>query len=273
MISAIADLCTMQHVFDVWEEVSVKIRLSRHFLLLLDYDGTLTPIVERPEIATLSANMKLILKSLSQKKTATLGIISGRALMDLRSRVGLQNVIYAGNHGLEIEGPGIRFLHPVAQEIKATLKVLHIVLGKALMPIDGAFVEDKGLTLSVHFRQVKDREKEREVRNVFEKIVGVARMVGRIRTTTGKKVYEIRPPVSWDKGQAIKMLIKEYGKGIVMPLYAGDDLTDEDAFIALKDFPGISIYVGGDNPVSTAQYYLNTTSEVEELLIRIDKIL
>jgi len=263
----------MRHVFDEWEDLSARIKSSRQLLLLLDYDGTLTPIVERPEAATLPDRIKIILKSLSQKKTTSIGIISGRALTDLRSRVSLPNIIYAGNHGLEIEGPGIKFLHPIAEEIRATLHLLNIVLKKSLQTIEGAFVENKGLTLTVHYRQVRDQKKEGEVGHVFEKSVGVARMLGRIKTTTGKKVYEIRPPVSWDKGKAVKMMLKDYGKGAVLPLYIGDDLTDEDAFAVLQEGQGISIYVGGDNPSSNARYYLESTAEVEEFLIRLNSII
>jgi trehalose 6-phosphate phosphatase len=263
----------MQHVFNEWESLSARVKSSRHLLLLLDFDGTLTPIVERPEAAKLPDRMKIILKSLSQQKTATIGIISGRSLNDLRSKVYLPNIIYAGNHGLEIEGPGISFLHPVAEEIKTTLKVLSAVLKNALRPIDGSFVEDKGLTLSVHYRQVKSPEKEQEVSHAFEKTVGVARMLGRIKTTSGKKVLEIRPPVSWDKGKAILMLLKNYCRGEALTIYAGDDLTDEDAFNVLKDRQGISIYVGGDKTASAAKYYLDSTTQVEEFLVKLSDIL
>jgi trehalose 6-phosphate phosphatase len=272
MISAVVKYI-MRYVFEAWDSLSAQIKSSKRLLLLFDYDGTLTPIVESPEAAVLSDRVRLMLRMLSQKKNATVGIVSGRALGDLQSRVGLPNIIYAGNHGLEIEGPRMSFLHPVAEEIKATLHVMYAILKKALAGIPGAFVENKGLTLSVHFRQVGDREQEGEVTHIFNRIVGVAKMLNKVKITSGKKVFEIRPPVSWDKGKAIKMMIERNGDGEVLPVYTGDDLTDEDAFLQLKDGPGISIYVGTDSPESAAKYQVNSPEEVEEFLIRLNGII
>jgi len=263
----------MQYLFDMWQGVGIQIATTKNILLLFDYDGTLTPIVERPELAELSRETRNMLNSLSRKSRTVVGIISGRSINDLRNRIGLNSIVYAGNHGLEIEGPGIKFLHPVAEEIKTTLSVLYTMLRKALTSVDGTFIEDKGLTLSVHYRQVEEGEKQGEVKTAFEKITGVARMLGRVRTTSGKKVYEVRPPVAWDKGKAVKMLMKDYGKGDVLPIYVGDDLTDEDAFTALRDSKGITVYVGGNNPDFSAKYYLNSTEEVEQLLKKLNNLL
>jgi len=262
----------MQYLFDVWNDIVAQIKAAKHIMLLLDYDGTLTAIVEKPELADLPLKVREILKTIGRKPHTTIGIVSGRSLNDLKSKVNLSNIIYAGNHGLEIEGRGMNFLHPVTEEIKATLKVLNIMLSKAFGSIEGAFVENKGMTLTVHYRQVENKNKEAEVKRIFDRIVGVARMLGRVKITSGKKVYEIRPPVAWDKGKAVNLIIQKFSKANVLPVYVGDDLTDEDAFKEVQRRVGISVYVGGEDTRFSAKYFLNTTNEVPEFLERLNEI-
>ena len=108
----------MEHLLSVWPRVTLQIRDARHILLLTDFDGTLTPIVERPELANLTENTRLVLEALARRYEFRVGVISGRALADLKDKVGIPGIIYAGNHGLEIEGPEITFVNPVAEEIK-----------------------------------------------------------------------------------------------------------------------------------------------------------
>lgn len=259
----------MKHLFDVWSNVAHRLKSADHILLLSDYDGTLTPIVDKPEMATLNRETRKLLRKLANNRRYTVGIVSGRALPDLKSKVGLERVIYAGNHGLEIEGFGSSFLEPIAEEMRPFLKMLNQALSATLRGIKGVFVEDKGLTLSVHYRMA-DRREEEKVRGAFERITDPLHLTGRIRVTRGKKVYEIRPPVNWDKGKAIAWLIAKFGefrgKGGALPIYLGDDLTDEDGFEVIKKNSGISVLVGGDNSQSVAQYFLNSPEEVTELL-------
>ena len=153
----------MEHLLSAWPKVIKQLRSASHILLLLDYDGTLTPIVERPELANLPEGMRQLLQALARQRRLTLGIISGRALADIKEKVGISGIIYAGNHGLEIEGPGISFVSPLAEEFKPILRLMHYVLSQALGAIKGVMVEDKGLTLSVHYRQVAE-DKSEEVR-------------------------------------------------------------------------------------------------------------
>ena len=258
----------MKHLFADWGNVADRLREAKHILLFSDFDGTLAPIVERPELAKPSENMRDLLRVLSHQNRFTVGIISGRALKDLKSRVGVTGIIYAGNHGLEIEGPGLSFIHPLAEELRPVLHLISQVLGKALRPLTGVFVEDKGLSLSVHYRQVEEA-KEKDVKNIFERVVHVARSVGKIRITPGKKVYEVRPQVSWDKGRAISMLLAKYNKvddWTTLPIFLGDDLTDEDGFKVVHKHNGISIFVGEPEPKSVANYFLCSPSETEEFL-------
>ncbi len=260
----------MEYLLSAWSGVAKQLGSASHILLLLDYDGTLTPIVQSPELADLTDGVRQLLEALARQRRLTLVIISGRALVDLKGKVGISNIIYAGNHGLEIEGPQISFVSPAAEESKPFLRQLHGELSQALGAIEGVLVEDKGLTLSVHYRQVAD-DKSIEVRRIFERITGDAARSGRIRITSGKKVYEIRPAVAWDKGEVVKMLMARCGKGGrkrgLLPIYLGDDLTDEDGFRVIENYGGgISVFVGERDSPSSARYFLRSPDEVAKFL-------
>lgn len=257
----------MDNLLFAWPEVVRRVRNAGHILLLSDYDGTLTPIVERPELAELSGTTRILLQKLAHRRNCQVGIISGRAICDLKEMVGMDGIIYAGNHGLEIEGPGFKFINPLAEELKPLLKLLHQVLGRTLTVIKGAFVEDKGLTLSIHYRQV-DESQVSEVTSSIESIVSTSRAVGKVKTTTGKKVYEVRPAVDWDKGKAIQLILDKHipKKGKPLVIFVGDDRTDEDGFKVVNRYGGISIFIGEENAESNANYCLHSCNEVERFL-------
>jgi trehalose-phosphatase len=262
----------LQHLFSVWQEFSKRLKAARRVLLLCDYDGTLTPIVDRPELADLSEKTRQLLQALVRQSRFTVSIISGRALVDLRQIVGISGIIYAGNHGLEIEGPGIGLVNPLAEEMRPVFRLINQVLSKAMAPVKGVHVEDKGLTVSVHYRMVEEGKSE-EVRNIFEKVIATARSLGKVRITSGKKVYEVRPVVDWDKGEAIALLIDRYGrtktKKELLPIFLGDDQTDEDGFKVIEKHGGISVFVGEKTNDSAAHYYLKSPAEVEQFLERL----
>jgi trehalose 6-phosphate phosphatase len=266
----------MQYVFNTWDYICRRIKRSKQKLLLFDYDGTLTPIVDSPEMANLTLGTKKLLASLVHRPSVKVGIISGRALLDIKDRVGLRGIIYAGNHGFEIEGPDIQFIHPLTEEISSIIRLMSTVLQRAMSSIKGVIVEDKGVTLSVHYRLV-DQDKITAVNNMFENTVGIANRLGKIKITSGKKVHEVRPAISWNKGNAVNLIFDRVSrpnrKADVLPLYLGDDLTDEDAFKAVNDLDGISILIGEASQQSAAAYYLNSTSEVESFLVEFQKIL
>ncbi len=248
----------------------MQLREARRILLLTDYDGTLTPIVERPELANLPEGTRLILQALARQYNFTLGVISGRALVDLKERMDVSGIIYAGNHGLEIEGPGISFVNPVAEELRPILNIMHYLLSRALGTIRGVFVENKGLSLSIHYR-LAEEHRAREVERIVTQVVGGAEAAGKAKITSGKKVYEVRPAVTWDKGKAIRLLMKKYGKGGrksgLLPMYFGDDLTDEDGFRVIENYGnGISIFVGEQVQQSAAHYFLKSPAEVATFL-------
>lgn len=256
----------LEHLFSAWPQVVKQLKSARHILLLADYDGTLTPIMDRPEMANLAKDTRQLIQALARRQGFTVGIISGRALEDLKERVGISGIIYAGNHGLEIEGPGISFVNPVAEELKPILRIMQHVLSGALETIKGVFVENKGLSLSVHYR-LAEEHRAGEVEKIVKKVAGGAEAAGQARITAGKKVYEVRPAVNWDKGTAIKLLMKKYGKGGrrsgLAVVYFGDDLTDDDAFRVIEAYgQGISVFVGEAEARSAARYFLRSPTEV-----------
>ena len=259
----------MQYLFDAWNRIVQRFRSADHILLLSDFDGTLIPIVDRPELAVIAPETRRLLHSIARDRHYTVGIVSGRALVDLKEKVGIDGIIYAGNHGLEIEGFGTNFLEPIAEEVRPFFQILSQVLTTTLKGIRGVLIEDKGLSLSVHYRSV-DEEEEDRVKDAFHKVTDSLHVTGRIRVTRGKKVYEIRPPVDWDKGKAVSWLVakcKEMrAKSSILPVYLGDDLTDEDAFKVIEGYDGISVFIGAEGFTSAARYYLDSPQEVMEFL-------
>ena len=265
----------MQHLFREWKSFSSAARAASHILLLSDYDGTLTPIVGRPDEAVLSPEVRKILGALAEKPGFSVGIVSGRSLAEIEAMVGIEGIYYAGNHGLEIEGPGIKFVSPAAGATQVEIKELVGQLSAKLVGIDGVIIEDKGLSLSVHYRLVKEGE-EKQVAEIFTRITSPSLDAGRIRVTSGKKVWEVRPPIDWHKGKAVEAIVQEI-KALLnlerpLTIYLGDDTTDEDAFRVIHRPEGWSIFVGEENPSSNADYFLNSTSEVTDFLNQLIKL-
>lgn len=265
----------MQHLFRSWESFSSDIRAVSHILLLSDYDGTLTPIVSRPDEAILSTEVREKLHALAEKPSFSIGIISGRSLSEIKTMVGIEGIYYAGNHGFEIEGPGLRFVSPVARAAQTVIQDLVRQLSIKLGGIKGVIVEDKGLSLSIHYRLVKEGE-ENQVADIFRKVTAPLLSEGKIRVTSGKKVWEVRPPIDWHKGKAVEAIIKELKSLLkleqLLTIYLGDDTTDEDAFMVVHPPQGWSIYVGEENPSSNAGYFLNSTAEVMTFLSRLPEL-
>jgi len=261
--------------FDCWPVFSRDFRAAAHRLLLADYDGTLTPIAGRPGDARLSPEVRAKLGELAATGCAV-GIVSGRAIAELQRLVGIGGIFYAGNHGLEIEGPGLSYINPEGAASRELIGELAQSLTAEMGGIPGIVIEDKGPSLSVHYRLVAEAEQPRAAA-LFRQITAPAREEGKIRLTSGKKVWEVRPPVDWHKGKAVTVIlekIKESGRrGSSCTVYLGDDATDEDAFRALPRPGGWGILVGGYSPSSAAGYYLGSPAEVAGLLDRLRGLL
>jgi len=263
---------TVEHLFSAWQEVLTRLKSADNVILLSDFDGTLTPIVAKPEIAYLSDRTRRLLQEVIGRRKYTVGIVSGRALDDLKDRVGLQGIIYAGNYGLEIEAPWLKFVNPDAEHVKPLLRHLHQQLSSGLEAVEGAFVENKGLSLSVHYRLVEEGQID-EVRSILEHVTRTASMKGMIQVTSGKKVYEVTPVIAWHKGKVIDLLSEEHAKragaGIALPVFLGDDVSDREGFNTVDKRNGISIFVGKGGTKSGARYSLKSPTEVDEFLERL----
>jgi len=257
----------MKHVLEMWDKIEM-IMDGHNIVLGFDYDGTLSPIKDTPEQAILTRENKQLLKKLTN--CCTLAIVSGRALVDLKAKVNLPNIIYVGNHGLEISGPGINFESFVPIKEKKDLNCLRQILIAEYRLIKGVWVEDKGLSLSVHYRLAHESD-ELSIMRIFQKTCRRYEINRTIRVTLGKKVLEVRPNVDWDKGNALLWLLAKkrysYGKVKIMPIFIGDDLTDEDALGAIRG-QGLGIVVGKKEN-SKAGYFLKDTQEVTEFMRRI----
>ena len=237
-------------------------------VLFLDYDGTLAPIVDDPAAAQMAPAMQHVLTALAQHPRYRVAIISGRALADIRTRLGGRGLYLAGNHGLEIEGLGLHYQHPEAWRLRPELGAMAQAMTGDLEAIPGAWIEDKGLTLSVHFRRVPEARVP-EIKAHLLKHADPGIGAGRLALRTGKAVLEIRPRVGWAKGEAVSWILEqmrlENPAARVLALYLGDDDTDEDAFRVLASV-GVGIVVGNDRHDSAAHYYVESTEEVEQFL-------
>jgi trehalose 6-phosphate phosphatase len=262
----------VEHLFKVWPDFLADCRTSSHLLLLSDYDGTLTPIVGRPDDAVLPPGIRDKLTRLTKNPAFSVGVISGRGLPEIRSMVGIEGIYYAGNHGLEIEGPGMSYIPPAAGTARPMMRELAGQLAAKLANIDGVIIQDKGLSISIHYRMVAKGE-ERTVTDIVHRLTTGPCNEGKIRVFSGKKVWEIRPPVDWDKGKAVAAIAGEIKRlhhpERLLTIFLGDDITDEDAFRVVQSPAGWSVYVGGEAATSAAGYYLNSTEEVAELLARL----
>jgi len=259
----------MEYVFSKYSLLLKKLKSGPVFLFL-DFDGTLAEIVSVPSKARLAKKTKELLDKLVLKKDFRVAVISGRSLEDIKKRVGIKNVIYAGNHGLEIEGPKIKYIFSVGRQYRKILLRIKSDLEERLSKFKGVLVEDKGLSLSLHFRRIH-KGLISKIKTIFHEVTIVYNVKGQIKLSSGKKVLEIRPNVDWDKGKVVLWLLARQvfslkGKPII-PVYIGDDLTDEDAFRALKN-KGVTIVVGRKKH-SFADYYLLSSREVPILLEKI----
>jgi len=247
-------------LFDATREIGAAIADAPHLLVCVNFDGTLTPFVDDPAQVFLPPHMERVLRALAQHERVSLAFMSGRNRAELQGHVGMPDVIYAGNHGLEISGPGFVFVERTAAVRSEALKEMAGTLAKKLERIDGAFLEDKGLTLSVHYRLV-DSAQRPEVLRIVEATLADAGQPYAL--TKGDQAYEIRPRMNWNKGTAVGWIRDQVRKPDALLIYVGDDATDEDVFAAYPD--GITVKV--DNSTGTAAHYrLDGPAEVRRFL-------
>jgi alpha,alpha-trehalase len=233
---------------------------SKKPVFFLDYDGTLTPIVEHAEDAVISEEMRQQVKKLSEK--VPLAIVSGRDLQDVKKMVNLDELIYAGSHGFDILGPGLKMQHEKAVDCLPMFDEAEEILRGKSEDISGMKIERKLFAIAVHYRQVDENEVGK-VKKLVEKITS---KYDCFKLAGGKKIFELKPNLDWNKGYAVAWLLEKLDLNTedYLPIYFGDDLTDEDAFHALKELNGIGVLVGDHDSSTEADYRLETPAEVEE---------
>lgn len=230
--------------------------------IFLDYDGCLTPIVKDPDMAVLSDEMRQVLQELAA--VCKVAVVSGRDRQNVQRLVQLDNLYFAGSHGFDITGPGGMQAEPGGA--KAALPALDkadAILKEKLQSIPGSLVERKRYAIAVHFRNVAE-EQVSQVRQAVDEVLAT---MPELKIGHGKKIYELKPNLDWHKGKAVLWLIDELGwdSDSYMPLYIGDDITDEDAFASLQGI-GIGILVGEHDDKTAATYRLESVEEVRDFL-------
>jgi trehalose-phosphatase len=235
---------------------------SRRPAVFLDFDGTLAPIAGRPEVVELAPPTRSSLAALARR--CPVAVVSGRDAADVRSRVGLDALWYAGSHGFEIAGPdGSTHCHARGIEALPELDAAERALRSELDGVEGAIVERKRFSLAAHYRLAAERDVARVERAVE---AAAARSPG-LRLRRGKKVVELQPRADWDKGWAVLWLLTAlHLEGPdVLPIYLGDDQTDEDAFRAVAG-RGVGIAVLDSPRPTAAGYSLRDPAEVRRFL-------
>ena len=243
----------------------IGITSARESMLFLDYDGTLSPIVSDPDAASLVDGAAEALELVAA--VCPVAILSGRDLADIRDRVGIPGLWYAGSHGFELTGPdGTYHQNDAAAVSVPLLERAAAELTDGLAGIPGVRVEHKRFAVAVHYREVAPEH--------VDDIVALAHKLGQqagLRVTSGRMLVELRPDIDWDKGTTLAWIRDRIDPaGAMLPIYIGDDLTDEDAFDAVH-FDGIGIVVGHDEDgdrKSAAGFTLRSPDQVREFVER-----
>ncbi|MCF7870261.1 MAG: trehalose-phosphatase [Candidatus Omnitrophica bacterium] len=231
-------------------------------IFFLDYDGTLTPIVEKPDMAKISKSMQEAVKKLSQKYPVS--IVSGRRREDVQSLVGIEGLFYAGSHGFDIKGPDFQVIQPKAKEViplvSEIIKLFHSELDK----IEGVIVEEKKFSVAIHYRLVKKESQIKKIKELVDSVVNNHKKD--LRLLSGKKVFELLPNMEWDKGKAIRWISESMKVDwqTTSVVYIGDDTTDEYAFSTIRT-RGTGILVSDQDEYSLAHFKLNSPEQVREL--------
>ncbi|OGX24166.1 MAG: trehalose-phosphatase [Omnitrophica WOR_2 bacterium RIFCSPHIGHO2_01_FULL_48_9] len=261
-----AILAEKKHLFSCWDRLKGQIR-DKIIILFLDFDGTLAPIVEKTGLAALPEETRKVLEKLSRSPCFRIAVVSGRMLADLKQKMNIPHITYVGNHGYEIEGPDINFRGLIPPSMNEAMGFIRENLNGKLASIPGVHIEDKGITLSLHYRSA-DPENFKLIKRIFNNTCKPYLKNNQITVKSGKMVFEIRPPVVWDKGKAVLWLLNKWkrvlGGDNVFPVCIGDDVTDEDAFKVLKG-KGVTVRVGQERDTA-AEYYLGNQEEINQLL-------
>ncbi len=232
-------------------------------VFFFDFDGTLVNIVPTPEEVRLRNITRQVLEDLRSR--FPLAIVSGRKLDDVRKLVGIKGIYYSGNHGVEIEGPGMVFVEPRSAKSAVYITSLGRELSDTLRPYSPR-INSKGYSLSVHYRTMQPDIVPKMLREI-NRIVKAPLEAGKIEVFHGKKVVEVKPPVDWDKGKAIELIASRVGKNR-KPVFFGDDTTDEFGFRRVNALGGMSIFVGKNHRKTHAKLWIESPAELVGVLAK-----
>ncbi|BAT98081.1 hypothetical protein VIGAN_09169600 [Vigna angularis var. angularis] len=263
---------------------------GKEIVVFLDYDGTLSPIVDDPDKAYMSDAMRAAVREVAY--CFPTAIVSGRRKDKVYEFVKLRNVYYAGSHGMDISTPSgsskcedqkhqikgvdekgnhVVHFHP-AKEFLPTIQEIIKVLKENTRRIKGSMIEDNMFCVTVHYRCVKNEE---DISVLREMVESTMKSYSNFHISSGRKVMEIRPNVNWDKGCALMYLLDTLGFdnfNNVLPIYLGDDRTDEDAFKVIRHIgQGFPIVVSSIAKKTQASYSLRDPSDVLAFLIRLTR--
>ena len=248
----------MKYLFKNLLKINKGSKLYKNYLLMLDFDGTISPLASTPHEASLPETIKKQLKELS--KYFPVAIISGRSLPDIKNKVGLKNLIYAGNHGLEWQIGGKINRFPVPNKTIKLLSSIKKSVDKIKGAYPGTLLEFKYSSLAIHYRQLSNKFIIKFNKDV-NKIIKLSDPYNNLKILVGKKVIELVPNIDWNKGVFALFILKFLQKKLkhsLLPIYIGDDTTDEDVFKVLP--AGLTIRIGY-NRYSRAKYYIRNTGQ------------
>lgn len=243
-------------------KVKSEILRAGHGFFFLDFDGTLAPIMPKPSMSHLRESTRRILQKLTKNRDFSVAIVTGRQLAEIESLVGIPDLIYAGNHGLELKGPEFKYTHAIGREFQRVRGEVIAALGPLTQRFAGTFIEDKEIGLAFHYRLLEEA-RVADMRAEVAKVLTPWLNDKQINVLEVKKALEVRPNLNWNKGSAVRWILLHEDPDS-LPVYIGDDRTDENAFRALQD-RGITIRVGFERK-SLARYYVEDIYETEQLL-------
>jgi trehalose-phosphatase len=248
----------MRRPFDCWPRLASRVRAAASIALFLDFDGTLTPLKPTPGEVHLSPAMRLAMVRLAAHRAMNVWVISGRKREDVREKTRLAQVRYLGIHGWE--GGRQTTLDP---QIQCELDQARNTLADSLAKLRGVWIENKGPAFAIHYREAGEDASSQARASMNQ---ALARLNGGFRLFNGKKVWEVLPRELGDKGSAVRRALSRF-EPRPLPLYIGDDFTDEYAFAAIPD--GITIRVG-PHSLTRAQFQLRDPGEVRRFLEQLE---